>query len=415
MGERALAHIEKMVTIYGIEGADKIEMGQVLDFHVVVKKGEFKAGDLVVYIEVDSILPDGLPLPLQAEYDALKKTLKKATGADIAIINQKMADIIAQNTLPEFEFLRQKRFTIKAMKLGKMGVVSMGIIFSLEILPGDLIPVEGMDVTEALNITKVIEDPDEVNDAETFTKKKKSKFENFMDHHFQRYAFYRRLKKEIKGVERKGVWEDWMAPKTDEENVQKIFSKAKEQYGNDEWTVSDKLEGQSFSAYTRITKKWFGLKTDIHFGICSRSRHMLNDDGSRFWQTTKELDLEKKLRAIGLNVMIQAEHCGPGIQKNIYKLQKHNTYVFKVWDIDKQRAYTTDEMIDFCQKYGFETVPIVDRHYKLPETVQEILKYSNGTDELAPGVVVMREGIVLSNDKIHFKVKNPEYLILHGK
>ena len=66
MGDRALAHVEKIVKVYPIEGADNIEMVQLLDFHVVVKKDEFKVGDLALYVEVDSILPDGLEIDFQA-------------------------------------------------------------------------------------------------------------------------------------------------------------------------------------------------------------------------------------------------------------------------------------------------------------------------------------------------------------
>lgn len=134
MGERALAHIEKVVTTYPIEGADKIEMTQVLDFHVVTKKGEFKTGDLVVYVEVDSILPDGLPAAEQARYDELKKLLKNATGEDIAKYEAEMAEVLAKNTRPEFEFLRGKKFKITVMKLAKFGIISQGVIFPLSIL-----------------------------------------------------------------------------------------------------------------------------------------------------------------------------------------------------------------------------------------------------------------------------------------
>lgn len=116
MGDRALAHIEKIVKTYPIEGADNIEMVQVLDFHVVAKKGEFKTSDTVVYIEVDSILPDGLSDDLKASYDILKKELKKATGEDIPKIEREMSEIISKNTRPEFEFLRQKKFRIKCLK-----------------------------------------------------------------------------------------------------------------------------------------------------------------------------------------------------------------------------------------------------------------------------------------------------------
>lgn len=55
---RHLASIQKITRIVPIENADRIELADVLGWHVVVEKGKFSAGDLVVYCEVDSILPD---------------------------------------------------------------------------------------------------------------------------------------------------------------------------------------------------------------------------------------------------------------------------------------------------------------------------------------------------------------------
>ncbi|MFA5403390.1 MAG: hypothetical protein WC358_00475 [Ignavibacteria bacterium] len=132
MGDRALAHVERVVSVYPIEGADNIEMTQVLDFHVVTKKGEFSVGDLVVYIEVDSILPDGLDPALQAQYEILKKAEKKATGDDLIRIQNEMREITTKNKKPEFEFLRKKKFRIKALKI--RGKVSQGVIFPITIL-----------------------------------------------------------------------------------------------------------------------------------------------------------------------------------------------------------------------------------------------------------------------------------------
>ena len=110
MGNRALAHVEKVVSTYPIEGADNVEMAQVLDFHVLVKKGEFKVGDLAVYVEVDSVLPDHRP---------------------------------------EFEFLRSKKFRVKAMKYNKFGIISQGILFPFASL-GFVSVEEGQDVTQRL-------------------------------------------------------------------------------------------------------------------------------------------------------------------------------------------------------------------------------------------------------------------------
>lgn len=109
---RKLASIQKIKELSPIEGADSIERASVLGWHLVVKKGEFKVGDLVVYCEVDSLLPDK----------------------------------------PEFEFLRSKKFIIKTIRL--RGQVSMGICFPLSILPPDFEVVEDAECTEVLNITK---------------------------------------------------------------------------------------------------------------------------------------------------------------------------------------------------------------------------------------------------------------------
>lgn len=421
MGDRALAHIEKIIKVYPIEGADNIEMVQVLDFHVVAKKGEFKTSDTVVYIEVDSILPDGLTEELKASYDILKKELKNATGERIQEIEREMSEIISKNTRPEFEFLRQKRFRVLARKYNfdngyGSKTISQGIVFPTSILPEGFVDFsEGTDVTQILGITKIVEDLEEIDTSEFIVKNKKGKVEIFFDRIFKKKRWYQKLKREIKGIERKGVWEDWMVSKSDEENIQKMFSKLKEKYGNDNgWVITSKIEGQSSSFYIRTTKKWFGFGKDTHFGVCSRSRHLVTDDGSRFWQTAKELDIEKKLRATGLNVMIQGEHAGGKIQGNIYKLKEHHIYVYRVWDIDNRRVYTFDEMVEFCNKFGFETVPVVDTAFTFPETVQEFLEYSDGVDELVLGVKVMREGIVFQrrdNPNEHGKVKNPKYLL----
>lgn len=55
---RRLATVQRVSELTPIEGADRIEVASVLGWKVVVGKGDFSAGDLLVYIEIDSILPD---------------------------------------------------------------------------------------------------------------------------------------------------------------------------------------------------------------------------------------------------------------------------------------------------------------------------------------------------------------------
>jgi len=69
---RKLASVQRIGAIEPIPGADAIECARVLGWQCVVKKGEFKEGDLVVYFEVDSFLP------IRPEFEFLRKgNLKK--------------------------------------------------------------------------------------------------------------------------------------------------------------------------------------------------------------------------------------------------------------------------------------------------------------------------------------------------
>jgi len=63
---RKLVTIKTIDAIRPIDGADAIEAAMIGGWAVVVKKGEFHAGDFVLYHEIDSILPRGNP-----DYDFL--------------------------------------------------------------------------------------------------------------------------------------------------------------------------------------------------------------------------------------------------------------------------------------------------------------------------------------------------------
>lgn len=109
---RKLASIQKIKEIEAIEGADAIEKAYVLGWQLVIRKGEFSVGDLCVYCEIDSIMPDK----------------------------------------PEFEFVRARTNRIKTIRL--RGQISQGICFPLSILPGNMQIVEDMDVTDVIGVTK---------------------------------------------------------------------------------------------------------------------------------------------------------------------------------------------------------------------------------------------------------------------
>ena len=69
--ERRLVTIREVHDIRPIEGADAIECLEIDGWKVVAKKGEFNAGDLCIYFEIDSFLP------IRPEFEFLRKSSYK--------------------------------------------------------------------------------------------------------------------------------------------------------------------------------------------------------------------------------------------------------------------------------------------------------------------------------------------------
>jgi len=109
---RQLATIQRIRKLEPIVGADAIQKAQVLGWEVVVKKGEFQAGDFCVYCEIDSVLPEK----------------------------------------PAFAFLKPHGMRIRTIRL--RGQISQGICFPITVLPTDIEIQEGREVTDLLGVTK---------------------------------------------------------------------------------------------------------------------------------------------------------------------------------------------------------------------------------------------------------------------
>ena len=92
--DKSLAHIEQIKTITPIVGADNIEMVSVLDWNIVAKKGEFKINDLALFIEVDSIVPDGVPDEKKDELKTLYDELSIADESEKYSIQLKIDNIV---------------------------------------------------------------------------------------------------------------------------------------------------------------------------------------------------------------------------------------------------------------------------------------------------------------------------------
>ena len=117
-----LATIQIIKDIQPIPNADSIEVATVLGWKVVVKKGEFKIGDKIIYCEIDSWIPNNI-----APFLSKGQPPKEYNG-----------------------ILGERLRTVKLR-----GQISQGLILPLSILPNKEYN-EGEDVTKELGILKWI-------------------------------------------------------------------------------------------------------------------------------------------------------------------------------------------------------------------------------------------------------------------
>ena len=281
---------------------------------------------------------------------------------------------------PEYEFLRkssykkmgdQEGFRLRSVKL--RGQISQGLILPIK----DVIPFPdvldymevGKDVTELLGVVKY-EPPIPAE----LAGKVKGGFPSFI-------------------------------PKTDEERIQNLSSEYEEwkTQSDHEFYVTEKLDGSSATFYMK----------DGVFGVCSRNLELLETEDNTFWRVARILDLENKMKNVGMNFSIQGELIGESIQGNPYKIKGQTVRFFNIYDIDLREYYSIHILNRIVKDVmgGLETVPVLETNFKLPETIDELLKYADAKSALNPNFD--REGIVIrnGNKSISFKVISNQFLI----
>ena len=354
---RKLASIQKIVDLQPIPNADRIEVATILGWQCIVKKGEFQVGDLCVYFEIDSILPEK----------------------------------------PVFEFMRDRKFRVRTIKLRKC--VSMGLALPIkDVFTGTRILEEGDDVTKILGVKKY--DPEGDREKKLIVKGgNKKRF--FLFEYLRQYAWFRNLLHKF-GVGRKRNFPQFIS-KTDEERVQNMPNVFKQKAGTVCY-MTEKLDGQS-ATYAIYKNKFY---------VCSRNLTLYKNDGSAYWKIAEMYDIEKKLRNSGYkNIAIQTENCGPGIQKNKYKLDKLTPFVFNIKDLDKEVYLNKDEKTTWCDIVGINHVPIISYEFLLTEDMDVNFMVDKSKGKSMVGKC-KREGIVIRgiiNDKFSFKCINPEFLL----
>jgi hypothetical protein len=371
---RNLASIQRISNLEPIQNADAIEKATVLGWQLVVKKGEFAVNDLCVYCEIDSLLPDK----------------------------------------PEFEFLKERKFRIKTIKL--RGQISQGICFPLSILPTNTKIHENLDVTEILGIKKWEPYQD---DPRLCKQTGKIMYPKWMPKWVQqivhRIGFIKNYYREHSGQKSFPS----LIPKTDETRVQVLQQLLTKYYGTLCY-VTEKIDGSSLTVY-QINGK---------FGVCSRKIDLKRDPTDKYWKTVLEHDLENKFKTYfkDENIALQGELIGEGIQGNKYKLKGLDIYFFNIFFIKKFAYGNYFDLLGTCNALNEKIVPVINEKYELLDSIPEIVEQSKGKSKLNPDI--LREGIVirpiveiedtelhcqLVKNRISFKAVNPEFLLKYDE
>lgn len=258
--KRALAYTQLVHTIQPIEGADNIELVHCACWSLITKKGEFKEGDICVYFEIDSKLPEE----------------------------------------ERYEFLANKHYKVKTYKLGKFNVVSQGLALPLESFPEIPKDVKVLtDVTELLKVTYSVkednyrkENDPRVSRFNEFKRKHKKFFESKFGQFLMRHKLTRKILFKIGGGKKARKWNyPSFITKTDEERIQNCpeLLQIKTPF-----VVTEKIDGTS----TTVTVERVGLNKFKTY-VCSRNvcfenenqKCYMNNDNI-YWEMTHKYNLD---------------------------------------------------------------------------------------------------------------------------
>lgn len=383
--ERALAHIEEIAWIKPIDGADNIELIGVLGWVLIAKIDEFKVGDKAVFVEIDSKCP-----------------------ADDE----------------RFAFLEKKHYKVKTMKLGKFKCFSQGLALPLTLFPELSDRKLGDDVTKELRITYSSEEDrkrksnkiDPNAKYKAMAARHKEFFSKPIIRKIMRYDIGRKILFLFFGKKKDNPkqFPSWIV-KTDENRIENCPFYLE---SNEEWVQTEKIDGTSCTYAVDRLKRG---KNKFEFVVCSRNVRQADrdqecyHDSNIYWELADKYNIEKVLSdyAIANNydrVVLQGEGTG-SVQGNPYKLTENRLFVFNL--VVEGIRKGTREMAKFCDDNNLEHVPIINEHYKTPDTMEEIKLQADGFSIINPKV--KREGFVYRSldGRQSFKNVSREYLLKH--
>lgn len=402
---RELAYVVTIDEIRPIPNYDRVEHARVGGWWVIVRKDQFKVGDLAIYIEVDSKVPEKEP----------------------------------------FMFLEKRHFKVKTLKMCK--VISQGLLMSAEDFgwrtgyDAEGAPIilwdkdatkelpylnKGNFLTEKLGITYA-EAEDNKRKAPSVDKYKKmaQRRPNIFKKKWAQWMMRREWGKKVmffffgKKKDKKGGWPSHIASKTDVERIQNMIYVLNDKQP---FVATEKIDGSSFSVMIEQNK--FGK---IKKYVCSRNVVFDDPKAECYYNTNIYFEayekynlgdkIELMLKDLNLpNLAIQMEIYGDKVQKRNYSLKDEERKIAVFHILSNNIKMPMDKVVELCEKYDLPHVPILNDNYILPDTIEELQNYVEGEMSKIDGFE--KEGIVFYDKATgaqYFKFVSPNFLMkYHG-
>ena len=414
---RKLASIVEISKVSPIEGADKLEVAEMVGkgWKVVIQKGEFHAGDLAVYFEIDSFLD-----PNDERYAFLKdRCLRRfvSKGGNVLREGIKIKTIKLRGQISQGLLMPLDKFVGKELHFAERPAT-----------PDDVVAEDGNPVTE--------QELEGVTVADIFYFKSIGKSEEGNPGYAERVSVtigsdltevlhvehYDEVKESLQPAMGNPICADALGrfpsdyiPKTDEERIQNLGDWFEKMKGR-RWQVSCKHDGSSCTIAFSPT-----IDFDNPQIVCSRNLRLKREtaDGKIpvYWQVAEKYGIIDKLGDLfvgGLEYAIQGEVVGPGINKCKNRETEYKFLCFRIWDIKSQQWLNPKETVELCKKLQIPHVQIVKDDFAFFDeitTMEEALKFAEG--KTAEGYE--REGVVLKTvDSLpyaSFKIVSNKYLM----
>lgn len=411
-GERELAYAVIVDAVESIAGRDRVECARVGGWTCMVPKGAFKAGDPGIYFEIDSQVPLNNPVfEFCAKYKGHIKTQKfKTPDGQFWSQGLLMAAADFGWTIDSAQFAGGFDFIVDDK--------------GVQHIPGD----ESAFLTKQLGVTYYEVEDNKRKAASTGDKYKKmaQRHPAIFKKPFVKWLYKRNWGKKLLFIffgkkKDKTSWPAWVV-KTDEERVQNMPWILK---NKDEWFATEKIDGTS----TTFTMR--GRKRKQEFYVCSRN--VVFDTPEKadhcYYDSNVYLEMAEKynIKTVLNDIMtlyedlefvtLQGETYGAGIQKRDYGMKDHDFKAFNLifgYKDGTRIRFNPREMTDLLVQFGIPCVPIVDEHFIMPDTVEELLIIATDKSAVDGG---MREGLVFrAYDGVQsFKAVSNEFLMkYHG-